>query len=299
MQESQRFLELKEAIRQHLAAGNLGLARKAAEAALVEAENTGDGDTIDLAVCNRSMVAILEGRYDETDELARLRPILLRTTNTVVAFSAAYNTASVYKDRRDLRKAVFYAKIARDKAANDHPGRGHAFNQLGTLYLLDNRIPEAIEAFERARTVFVAMEPQDRLALAILDDNLGYAYLLDGRHTEGFEHCQRSLEVLAALGAETFGAQPHLDLCFGYLETQQLEQAMHHGAIALDLARRHGIPDVLKNALYLLGEARYLAGDQAGADACFDELAGLYPEVRYLKDLLFSVDLKKVINLRQ
>ncbi len=298
MIETTRFLELKERIRSSIAEGNFPEALVAANAALEEAHVTGDAETVDLAVCNRSAVLIETG--DFSSELASLKPILMRAANPVVAFAAAYSTARIYQERRDFKKAIFYSKIAREKSqqVEDHPGRGHALNQLGTLCLYESRIPEAIDAYRRARTIFEESIPQDRLALAFLDDNLGYCYMLDGRHADGFRHCLRGLESFVDLGAEAYTPQPHLDLCFGYLEAQQYEPARYHGERALELARKYGFDDIVKNALYLVGEVCHLAGDAAGASECFDELAIRYPEVRYLKDFLFAVDLKKVINLR-
>jgi tetratricopeptide (TPR) repeat protein len=298
MRESPLFLELKERIRASIAAGDLRTALDAAKESLVEARATGDEETIDLAVCNRSAVLIELG--DFASELAELRPILMRTTNHVVAFSAAYSTARIYQERRDFKKALFYARLAREKSqlVTDHPGRGHALNQLGTLCLLESRIPEAIDAYRRARRIFEQSEPVDPFALAFLDDNLGYCHMLNGEYTEGIGRCLDGLRAFERLGAETYTPQPHLDLCFGYLETQQLDQAGYHGERALALAKKHGVCEILKNGLYLVGEVAHLSGDSARAEECFDELARRYPEVRYLKDFLFAVDLKKVINLR-
>lgn len=299
MMESPRFLELKARIRAAISEGNFDIALSAADEALVEARATGDAETIDLAVCNRSAVLIEKGEFG--DELTRLKPILLRATNPVVAFAAAYSAARVYQARRDYKKAIFYSRLAREKsqAAQDHPGRGHALNQLGTLCLLENRVPEAVDAFTKARRIFEEAIPQDRLALAFLDDNLGYAHMLDGNVAEGIDLCRRSLDAFTALGAVAYTPQPLLDLCFGYLETQRLSEALAHGERALALAIEHGVDEVTKNALYLVGEAAHLSGRVDRAEECFAELSRRYPEVRYLRDFLFAVDLKKVINLRQ
>jgi len=298
MIESSRFLELKDQIRVALAAADFESALRAADDSVVEARESGDTDCVDLATCNRSMVLIMKGNGSE--ELSHLKPILIRCQNPVVGFAAAYATAQLYRDRRDFKKAIFYARIARDKSQliPGHPARGHAFNQLGTVCLDESRIPEAIEAFEKAVAIFEEGVPLDLLARALADDNLGYCYFLDGRHQDGFDHCQRALKMFVELGAEAYTAQPHLDLCFGHLETQSFAEAKNHGRLALELSRKHDNILVLKNSLYLLGEACHLSGDMDGADECFDELSARYPEVRYLKDLLFAVDLKKVINLR-
>lgn len=299
MKESPLFLDLKARIRAAIGAGDLAGALVAADAALEEARATGDSETVDLAVCNRSAVMIEQGDYSSV--FAQLKPILMRAANPVVAFAAAYSTARIFQERRDFKKAIFYARIAREKSlqTDDHPGRAHVLNQLGTLCLLETRVPEAIDYFQKVRPILESAVPQDRLLLAILDDNLGYAHMLDGRYEDGLAECHRALAALEGLGAETYTVQPHLDLCFGYLEIQNFDEARHHGERGLELALRHGVDELLKNALYLVGEVAHLSGDTDRAEECFDELAALYPEVRYLRGFLFSIDLKKVINLRQ
>lgn len=298
MIETSRFLELKDDLRAAVSAGRIEDAHRLAEEALAEARENGDSEAVDLSLCNRATVRILRG--DKTDELPALKAVLMRNTHPVVAFAAAYAAAQEYRNRRDFKKAVFYAKVARDRSEQiaGHPGRGAALYQLGTVCLDENRIDQALDAFESARRIFVTTQPQDELALALCEDNLGYCCFLRGRSAEGFERCHAALERLTRIGAEPYTAQVHLDLTFGSIESNDLDRARQHGRRALALARAHRDELVYKNSLYLLGEASHLSGDPDEERECFDELTRVYPEVRYLGDFLFSVDLKQVLNLR-
>ena len=58
MKESERFVELKDAIRASLARGDFDSALLAADAACAEARETGDTEAVDLATCNRVAVLI-------------------------------------------------------------------------------------------------------------------------------------------------------------------------------------------------------------------------------------------------
>jgi hypothetical protein len=90
-----------------------------------------------------------------------------------------------------------------------------------------------------------------------------------------------------------------IDLCYGHLELGRFETAERHGRRGLELAEKIGESDWIKNALYLLGEAAVLAGADGRAYAWFHELQRrYYPAQSHLPDLLLSVDIRKLINLR-
>ena len=90
-----------------------------------------------------------------------------------------------------------------------------------------------------------------------------------------------------------------IDLCYAHLELGRFETAERHGRRGLELAERIGESDWIKNALYLLGEVAVLAGADGRAYAWFHELQRrYYPAQSHLPDLLLSVDIRKLINLR-
>ena len=72
-------------------------------------------------------------------------------------------------------------------------------------------------------------------------------------------------------------------------------KARFYGEAGLSLASESR---QVRNAHYLLGEAAYKSGDTDAAEFHFDELAKFYPQFRNLKNLLFAIDLRGMVNLK-
>ena len=90
----------------------------------------------------------------------------------------------------------------------------------------------------------------------------------------------------------------HLDLAFGHLEVGRYPIAQRHAARALGLAERYGNADVLKNALYLSGEAANVNSDIAAAQKHFERLQCYFLNTPFVTDFLLAIDVRKMINLR-
>lgn len=54
----------------------------------------------------------------------------------------------------------------------------------------------------------------------------------------------------------------------------------------------------IRNAHYLLGEVAYTEGDIEAAEHHFDQLAHYYPDFPQLRNLLFAIDLRKIVNFK-
>ena len=66
-----------------------------------------------------------------------------------------------------------------------------------------------------------------------------------------------------------------------------------------ELAEASGAVDQVKNALYLLGAVYREAGEPDSARSCFSELRErFYPSSAFVAEFLFSVDIRRMINLR-
>ena len=71
----------------------------------------------------------------------------------------------------------------------------------------------------------------------------------------------------------------------------------------LDQIRSAGLklavdPRQIRNAHYLLGEAFYKAGNIPAAEYHFGELGRFYPQFQNLTNLLFAIDLRRVVNFK-
>ncbi len=289
------FEELNEQGRQAIDTGELETALDLYRRAAAIAEDIGLRRLQDLALCNVAAAAISLGAGD--DQVPRMREVLLRSEDPANCRLAAYNIARFHELRKDFKKSLFYARLARDRS--DLLGRvdwiASSHNQIGNALLADSLIDEACSHYETALSLY--REPSIRRALML--DNLGYCRVLQSRLREGYTLFYESLAMLRRIGAERYQICPRLDLCFAHLESGRPRQAERHGRKALALAEANGSADEIKNALYLLGEAANLQGDDDQARGYFSRLQESYfPDQPYLPSFLMAIDVRKLINLK-
>jgi tetratricopeptide (TPR) repeat protein len=289
------FEELRDRGAQAVEFGRLEEAESFFEEALAWAQTYGDPRQIDLAVCNRAAAAIELGHGD--GELPRLREILVRNADPLSCRVAAYNIARHYELSKSFKKALFYARIARDRSENlsrrDWLASSH--NLIGNTLLAESFVEQACEEYERALQL---MPEEPSAARARILDNLGYCRVLQGRHEEGYPLLYQSLRLLRQFQAERYEISTRLDLCFAHLETGRYRNARRQGTVALALAERMGESDSIKNALYLLGEVENLCGQIHRARSYFTRLQrDFFPDASYLPGFLLAVDVRKLVNL--
>ncbi len=132
-------------------------------------------------------------------------------------------------------------------------------------------------------------------------DNLGYVMLCTDRVDEGVDTIERATRTLEATEAPRYLHQALQDLCYGYILQNRLDDAKRVGAHGLELARAYDEPLVVKNLLFLLGEACVRTGDRFQARRYLSELARYYPDLANsdeMVDVLLGMDLTAVVNLR-
>lgn len=264
------------------------------------ARSHGDDRGADRAFVNTCAVLVTVRRAEglAADTFHRMREILMAGDDAVNSRLAAYNIARAYEFQKEYRKGLFYARIALDRSrvleSADWLASSH--NQIGNLLLAESRFETACEEYGVALDL-LPEEPSRRKALILT--NLGYALVVLDRRRDGLPLLYRSLRMLRSLGARREQIFPHLDLCFALLEGGRYRHALRHGAQALALAEDAGEQDSVKHALFLLGEAAQQAGEPSEARACFERLQERYfPEASYLPDILLTVDVRKLINLK-
>jgi tetratricopeptide (TPR) repeat protein len=276
--------------------GSLGLY----DQALAHARESADPAFVDWIYACRAAAASEAGPAEA--ELVELKRILLRSNDAQTAFRAAYSGARIYELKHDFRKAIFYSRIAREKAGalGDPFLLAAAENMRGSLLVVDSRFGEAAEAYRNALEVEDREERLSPLWRALARDNLGYALIAQDRVDEGMKLVHEAFAFLEGEGARAQTVFPLLDLCFGYLKLDRYAEARYFGEEGLErvpLAEEAG-PAIEKNYLYLLGETCHLAGDEPAAQHHFDRLAALYPDFRNLRAYLEVFDFRNVINLR-
>jgi|CXWL01.1.fsa_nt_gi tetratricopeptide (TPR) repeat protein len=264
------------------------------------AKTEGDHVAQDRAFVNICAVRMTLLRLDglSGEMFNRLREILLAGEDEVNCRLAAYNLARAYEFKKEIRKGLFYARIARDRSRE----LGHedwlasSLNQLANLLLAESRFDDACADYREALALMPTAPARRR---ALVEDNLGYAYVMLGRNEEGLGLLYGALRTLRRLGARRDSMVPHLDLAFTLLEIGRYRLAARHAAQALALAEELGEQDSIKNALFLLGEAANLAGDSDTALDLFSRLEQRYfPGATHLAECLLTVNVRKLINLR-
>ena len=277
-------------------AGRLEEAYERYVAAFAAAELLGDHELVDRAFCNRAALGIALGRGE--DPVPRLCTILLRNRSRSISFLAANTVARACELRRDYTKGLFYARIARDHAeAVARPEwLATASNQIGNLLLAESYFEDAAASYRQALALIADGGSPRQL---VFEANLGYCELVLGRHKSGLSLLYRCLRTALRRDWARIEMIARIDLCYAHLELGRFETAERHGRRGLALAERIGESDWIKNALYLLGESAVLAGADGRAYAWFHELQRrYYPAQSHLPDLLLSVDIRKLINLR-
>jgi tetratricopeptide (TPR) repeat protein len=279
-----------------LRAGDLHAALLLFEQATDAARQSGDADLVDLAVCNRSAIAIELG--EGTAVMGDMRAVLMRSRDAQTCLVASTNAARIHDLARDYKKGLFYARLARDHAtaSGDLSQIASIHNLTANLLLADSRVEEAVVEYEAALEL---MPEDDPVWRARARGNLGYCRVLQERLAEAFSLLHEALDVLRAHEARLYLISPLTDLAFAHLEAGHPEDASESAAEALALARELEDENGLKNALYLLGEAAGLMGDAALARRTFLELQQrYYPDKPFVCDFLLSVDVRKMVNLR-
>ncbi len=286
----QRIEELRQEARARLRSGDYEQALDVYDEALAL---TDDEETRELITINKADAMIaLERTGPEVNELPR---VIMRRRNPRHVYLAAYALQYKYRLESDLKRALFYGQLALRTAeeASEPSWRRIVLLELGNIYELDSQIAQAIECFNESLAIDEESPLQEKeLSHSYALENLGYCLLLQGDLDNGLARVYEALEMLH----DPIGrAEAYIDLCYGYIEKGQYEKALFYGQAGLEIAKD---PRQTRNAHYLLGEASYKSGDVEGADFHFSELSKFYPQFRNLKNLLYAIDLRSMVNLK-
>jgi tetratricopeptide (TPR) repeat protein len=288
------FERLRDQGHQALDAGRLEEGAEILQRALELAREQGDARLVDTALCNRAAAVIELGRG--AGEVPRLREILVRNGDPANCRMAAYNIARFYELTKNYKKALFYARIARDRS--EQLGRqdwlASSHNLIGNTLLAESFVDEAAAEYEKALAL---TSPASHIRAPIIE-NLGYCRILQHRYREGYELLYRGLALLRHAGSPRREALNRLALSFAHLETGRYRHCWRHALAALELAESIGDCTSIKNALYLLGESAQLSGDAETARRYFTRLhREFFPDASYLPDFLLAVDIRRLVNL--
>jgi len=251
-----------------------------------------DEEARELITINKADALItLEQNGPEVAELAR---VIMRRRNPRHVCLAAYALQYKHRIEQDFKRALFYGHLALRAAEelNELEYKRAVLVDLGNVYEMESEVEKAIECFEAALSLISATDETHKRSRGYTLENLGYCRLLNGQTDDGIELIQSAIPYL---DDETGLAEAYVDLCFGFLEKQELERAQFFGEAGLRLATEER---QVRNAHYLLGEVACKTGDTVTADFHFGELARFYPAFKNLKSLLFAIDLRGMVNFK-
>lgn len=256
----------------------------------------GDQELQDQAFCSRSAASI--ELFSPEEPLPKLRAVLMRNLDPWNCRLAAYTISRIYDLKRDPKKGLFYARIARDLSyqtgRKDWIASSHL--QIGNHLLAESYFEEAYTELQR---VLEFDDREESLARALLLDNQGYCFLMRGETEKAFGPLFESLRSLRRLKAGGYQAYPHLTLSFAYLELGRYKRALEHASRGLAFAEKRNDPEAKKNALYLMGEAANLMGDPQRSHKYLLKLQREhYPDSPHIVDFLLQVDVRQFINLK-
>ena len=285
---------LDEAIQQSRS-GDFSHALSGFDQAMTWAIERGESDLWDRAFCGRCAITIESG---DRDSVSELRQIVLRSASQENGFLASYNIARAYELDRDFERALFYARIARDRCQKlkRRDWLAWSSNQTGNLLLAESHFEEACSEYETALQLMPHETTVDR---ALLLDNLGYCRIVQGRIDEGFTLLYSSLRTIQRYGAERYQVGPRLSLCYAHLDVGRHNDALRHGLRALEIAAESSDDNGIKYAHFLLGETYNQRGDIELARGFFSRLQQRYfPDAAHVPELLLAIDVRQMINLK-
>ncbi len=261
------------------------------------AEGQGSQTDLDFVRCSRNAVLLHMGHGDSV--VRELQMILMRSSDPLNRHMASYNLSFFYELREDFEKSGFYAKLALDHATQTDLDyyRARSYSRVGNLSIRKSQFNEALESYNRAWELFVDEQLYERLAVLT---SMGYCHLACGRIAEGFENLftVRRSYIRLKMGCGMALGRLRLSFCFGYLELEKCHQASLHGIAGMKIGEQCGDHELVKKALYLLGEAEKLRGDDMAAFTYFAKLQEeYYPDNPFLPDLLLDNDTKQLVNL--
>lgn len=290
-----RYDRLRDEIRALVRSGHYDDALPLAEEAFALAGELADERRIARASLNLAVISVFTGRSGE--QVADLRRILMRNYDAETSFIAAYNLCLAYELKKEYKKMLFYARIARDRAeASGHDGYlASSHNQIGNGYTAESFFGEAIEHYRRALSLSAPALDQVTVPVSF---NLAYCEILDGDWRTGFGRLFACLRWLRSHPMSEYQAQTHLALAVGYLELGRVERAWRHGRRALAHAERSGKVDTIKAALFQMGEIERAGGDLEASYDYFSRVQQrFYPDQPDAPALLAGVSMAKVVNL--
>lgn len=291
------FRSILSEIRRASAVADYELALEHAERAISWGRRHADRDAKDRGLGNRAQFLIGLGRLDAL--AGEQRALLMRSSEPVNRYFAAYNLSLLSDREGKTEKGIFYARLALEQAIksgrNDFTAFAH--HQVATQLVVGSHFDQA---YDHGLEALRLLPDRAGLEHAVVHSNVGYCAIVTGRHRRGALHLLIALRILRSRKGQTNLPRRyiHLLLCYAYIELERFDRAYRHGTTALAQADAAHDAEIVKKALYLLGEVAKQTGDIETASALYLRLQQEhYPDNDRLCDMLMQTETHRLVNL--
>jgi len=180
-----------------------------------------------------------------------------RNSADVLKFEATLykNISALYQESRDYKMAFEYMTKA-EKAGekwNDSLFRADLYNNKGLLLEYADSLPQAVQSYLSAYSIFDALHNEERMALCA--NNLGVVYKNLNRTEEAIYYYGVSLNKSKQLNNEFMIAANYINLGNLFTKTKQYNEAKTNYDQGLIISRKIGQPDLVRECLE--GFAKY------------------------------------------
>lgn len=189
-------------------AGNLALAEKRLRMALVETSSLKSTDSRigltlwELAQVHKSRGEVIEAELHARNALKNLEPYKDRLPHE---YAGALNTlAWVLKDRGEYKEAeeTYESVIALlTRLDDDDQALATTLDNLGDLYLLQNRYARAVEVQKKVLSIYEGSKETNPKDLAIALNNLAESYT----HNREYDKARKTFERAIAIAEKQYG----------------------------------------------------------------------------------------------
>ena len=243
----------------------------------------------DSAARSLSIIAdaeMIEGRHESAQELLREAVQCSKACSDARTEANAVNALGVLAWRRgefDLAINWFRTALQLREELKEDYDIAAACSNLGLMYYEKGNLIQALELSQRSLEIRERIA--DHVGAGEVSLNLGLIYCDLGDWEKGLESYFRALAVLEVANDVVSMAVCYSNVGEAYLRRGKLERARANLEKALDLARSSKARSVQADALGILGETSFAAGDIAKALDCYEQNRWICAEIEGVAEL--------------
>lgn len=136
----------------------------------------------------------------------------------------------------------------------------HAYNSIGSIYRVSNKLDEAKIYFEKS--IHLREATKDSVGLAANYNNIGIIYMMTSKYDTGMDYWSRSMVIKLAIGDSVGAATTMSNMAMYYRDIGETEKALDYLHKALEIKQRVKDHSSISMAYLNLGELYIKQGKQ-------------------------------------